>query len=43
VDAPLGRLVRDLWGEARDAVGAEQDHSRAWAHWERRTARPAAH
>ena len=42
VDAPLGRLVRDLWGEARDAVGGEQDHSRAWAHWERRAARPAA-
>jgi 3-hydroxyisobutyrate dehydrogenase len=36
VDAPLGRLVRDLWGEARDAVGGEQDHSRAFAHWERR-------
>jgi 3-hydroxyisobutyrate dehydrogenase len=42
VDAPLGRLVRDLWGEARDAVGGEQDHSRAWAHWERRAGRPAA-
>src|SRR5262245_54511033 len=40
VDAPLGRLVRDLWGEARDAVGGEQDHSRAWTHWERRAARP---
>ena len=39
VDAPLGRLIRDLWGDARDAIGAEQDHSRAWAHWERR-ARP---
>jgi 3-hydroxyisobutyrate dehydrogenase len=42
VDAPLGRLIRDLWGEARDAIGGEQDHSRAWAHWERRAARPAA-
>ena len=38
----LGRLVRDLWGEARDALGGEQDHSRAWAHWERRAARPTA-
>jgi 3-hydroxyisobutyrate dehydrogenase len=36
VDAPLGRLVSDLWGEARDAVGGEQDHTRAFAHWERR-------
>ena len=42
VDAPLGRLIRDLWGEARDALGGEQDHSRAWAHWERRAPRPAA-
>jgi 3-hydroxyisobutyrate dehydrogenase len=42
VDAPLGRLIRDLWGEARDALGGEQDHSRAWAHWERRATRPAA-
>ena len=36
VDAPLGRLVSDLWGEARDAVGGEQDHTRAFGHWERR-------
>jgi 3-hydroxyisobutyrate dehydrogenase len=42
VDAPLGRLVRDLWGEARDAVGGEQDHSRAFAHWERRAVRRTA-
>jgi 3-hydroxyisobutyrate dehydrogenase len=42
VDAPLGRLIRDLWGEARDAIGGEQDHSRAWTHWERRSMRPAA-
>jgi 3-hydroxyisobutyrate dehydrogenase len=39
VDAPLGRLVSDLWGEARDAVGGEQDHTRAFAHWERRANR----
>jgi 3-hydroxyisobutyrate dehydrogenase len=37
VDAPLGRQVGALWSEARDAVGAEQDHSRAWAHWLRTT------
>jgi 3-hydroxyisobutyrate dehydrogenase len=36
VDAPLGRLVSDLWGEARDALGGEQDHTRAFAHWEQR-------
>lgn len=42
LDAPLGRLICDLWGEARDALGGEQDHSRAWAHWERRATRPAA-
>jgi 3-hydroxyisobutyrate dehydrogenase len=40
VDAPLGRLVSELWGDARDAVGGEQDHTRAFAHWERRTAGP---
>jgi 3-hydroxyisobutyrate dehydrogenase len=39
VDAPLGRLVSDLWGEARDALGGEQDHTRAFAHWERRANR----
>jgi 3-hydroxyisobutyrate dehydrogenase len=36
VDAPVGRLVSALWSEARDALGPEQDHSRAWAHWEKR-------
>jgi len=33
IDAPVGRLVSQLWSEARDALGGEQDHSRAWAHW----------
>jgi 3-hydroxyisobutyrate dehydrogenase len=43
VDAPIGALVSQLWSEARDAIGGEQDHSRAWAHWqEQRTARRAA-
>ena len=42
VDAPIGRLVSALWSEARDAIGGEQDHSRAWAHWLARAARPAA-
>src|SRR5262245_21499690 len=34
VDAPIGRMVSQLWSEARDALGGEQDHSRAWAHWQ---------
>jgi 3-hydroxyisobutyrate dehydrogenase len=42
VDAPVGRLISDLWSEARDAVGGDADHSRAWAHWERRAANRAA-
>ena len=36
VNAPVGRLISELWSEARDAVGGEQDHSRAWPHWEKR-------
>jgi 3-hydroxyisobutyrate dehydrogenase len=43
VDAPIGRMISALWSEARDAVGGEQDHSRAWAYWlERRAKRQAA-
>jgi 3-hydroxyisobutyrate dehydrogenase len=34
--APIGQLIRDLWAEARDAIGPEQDHSRAAAHWDRK-------
>jgi len=41
VDAPLGRLVSDLWGDARDALGGEQDHTHAFAHWEQRSTHPA--
>jgi 3-hydroxyisobutyrate dehydrogenase len=36
IDAPVGRLVSSLWSEARDALGGEQDHSRAWEHWEKK-------
>lgn len=36
VDAPVGRLVRDLWGDARDQLGGDQDHTRAATHWEKR-------
>jgi len=42
LDAPVGRLTRDLWAEARDALGAEQDHSRAAQAWEKRKLPPAA-
>jgi 3-hydroxyisobutyrate dehydrogenase len=43
VDAPIGRMISALWSEARDAIGGEQDHSRAWAHWfELRAPRRAA-
>jgi 3-hydroxyisobutyrate dehydrogenase len=39
VDNPIGRLTRDLWVEARDALGAEQDHTRAAVAWESRSKR----
>ena len=42
VDAPVGRLISELWSEARDTLGGEQDHSRALAHWERRAGTDAA-
>jgi 3-hydroxyisobutyrate dehydrogenase len=42
VDAPVGRLTRDLWADARDALGGEQDHTRAALHWERRALPSAA-
>ena len=39
VDAPVGRLISELWSEARDALGGAQDHSRALAHWQQRAPR----
>jgi 3-hydroxyisobutyrate dehydrogenase len=42
VEAPVTRLISDLWSEARDALGAEQDHTKAATHWERRGQRRAA-
>lgn len=42
VDAPVGRLTRDLWADARDALGGEQDHTRAALHWETRALPTAA-
>lgn len=38
-DNPIGRLTRDLWAEARDAIGADQDHTRAAEAWERTRAK----
>jgi 3-hydroxyisobutyrate dehydrogenase len=35
-DAPIVRMVSDLWGQARDAIGPQQDHSRAAEHWDRK-------
>ena len=35
-DAPIGRMISDLWEQARDAIGPEQDHSRAAEYWERK-------
>jgi 3-hydroxyisobutyrate dehydrogenase len=42
VEAPVGRLVCDLWGDARDALGGSQDHTRAATHWEKKALREAA-
>jgi 3-hydroxyisobutyrate dehydrogenase len=35
VDAPLSRLVKQLWAEALAGEGATADHSAAARHWER--------
>jgi 3-hydroxyisobutyrate dehydrogenase len=37
-EAPIGRLIRNLWQDARDALGPGCDHSRAAAYWERSAA-----
>jgi 3-hydroxyisobutyrate dehydrogenase len=39
VEAPIGRLARDLWREASDTLGADQDHSRAPLAWAERRKR----
>jgi 3-hydroxyisobutyrate dehydrogenase len=33
-DAPIGRMICDLWGNARDQLGPAVDHSRAAAYWD---------
>jgi len=35
VEAPLSRLLKQLWAEAAGDEGAEVDHSAALRHWER--------
>jgi len=35
-DAPIGRMICDLWAQARDSIGPEQDHSRAAEYWDRK-------
>ena len=42
VDAPVGRLIRDLWADARENLGGDQDHTRAATHWEKRALPKAA-
>lgn len=34
-DAPVGRLICELWAEARDGLGGDCDHSRAATYWGR--------
>jgi 3-hydroxyisobutyrate dehydrogenase len=41
VDSPLARLSSSLLLEARDRVGAEKDHTLAYAYWEKRDKKTA--
>jgi 3-hydroxyisobutyrate dehydrogenase len=36
VEAPVGRLTRDLWRTASDALGPDKDHTRAVLAWDKR-------
>lgn len=42
MDAPVGQLVRDMWADARETLGGDQDHTRAATHWEQRATQQAA-
>ncbi|MFN3350551.1 NAD(P)-dependent oxidoreductase, partial [Pseudorhodoplanes sp.] len=42
VEAPVGQLVCCLWADARDALGGDQDHTRAALHWDKRALPSAA-
>jgi 3-hydroxyisobutyrate dehydrogenase len=35
-EAPIVRMISDLWAEARDGIGPGQDHSRAAEYWDRK-------
>jgi 3-hydroxyisobutyrate dehydrogenase len=34
-NAPIGRMISDLWAQASEAIGPQQDHSRAAEYWDR--------
>jgi len=36
IDAPLARLVRTMWSEAREGIGERADFTAAIKHWQRR-------
>ena len=42
VDAPVSQLVSGMWADARDALGGDQDHTRAAIHWEKQALPSAA-
>lgn len=42
VEARVGLLIRQMWAEARDALGGDQDHTRAATYWDQRALRAAA-
>jgi 3-hydroxyisobutyrate dehydrogenase len=35
IKAPIGELICEMWGDARDKLGPEPDHSKAAAYWDR--------
>jgi 3-hydroxyisobutyrate dehydrogenase len=37
-EAPIVKLISELWAGARDGLGGDADHSRAAAYWEARSA-----
>ena len=38
IDAPLARLVRAMWADAREGIGEDADFTAAIKHWQRRDA-----
>jgi 3-hydroxyisobutyrate dehydrogenase len=41
-DAPICQLIRNMWADARDALGPDQDHTRAALYWEQSSTRRSA-